>query len=550
MTVRLEGLGVSAGTAIGALARMGQTPRLPSAVPPVDSTDWETERARTALADVSNWLQKRAESLSGEAADILVAESLMAADPALAVAVEKLALDGRPAPWAVSEALAGYQQTLLAAGGYLAERAADLDDIANRAVALLLDEPMPGLPAPGHPYILVASDLAPADTATLNPSEVLAIVTERGGPTSHTAILSKTLGIPAVVSCHGIGSVADGAVLGVDGSAGTVLVDPSAVEVGRLREAAAARAARRARSHGPGRTRDGHPVKLLVNIGGPADVESVIQSEAEGVGLFRTEFLYLDRTDAPSLAEQVDAYLRVFAPLGARKVVVRTLDAGADKPLAFASEPNEPNPALGMRGYRLDRLYPGLLDDQLSAIAMAARETAADVWVMAPMVATPAEAASFTAAARDRGLPLAGVMIEVPAAALAAARVLEYADFVSLGTNDLSQYTFAADRQVGELANLLDPWQPALLQLVAATATAGTAAGKPVSVCGEAASDPLLAVVLTGMGVTSLSMAAGAIADVRAALADVTIDQCRAAAAAALDASDPDAARHAAASVV
>ena len=543
MITALEGLGVSAGTATGPLARMGLIPRLPATVPDIVSVDSEVGRARAALTEVSEWLRRRAASLSGEAADILVAESLMAADPSLAVAVEKLVLDGRPAPWAVSEALAGYQQTLLAAGGYLAERAADLDDIANRAVALLLDEPMPGLPAPGHPYVLVAEDLAPADTATLDPVEVLAIVTERGGPTSHTAILSKILGIPAVVSCQGVGEVPDGSVLGVDGSTGTVLVDPSPAEVARLRQAAEARAARRASSRGPGRTRDGHPVKLLVNIGGPADVDSVLDAEAEGVGLFRTEFLYLDRTGAPSVEEQAEAYRGVFGPLGDRKVVVRTLDAGADKPLAFAAQPGEPNPALGMRGYRLDRLHRGLLDDQLQAIAVAAAGTASDVWVMAPMVATASEAAAFTAAARRHGLPVAGVMVEVPAAALGAAGILQHADFVSLGTNDLSQYTFAADRQVGELAHLLDPWQPALLHLVAATARAGEEAGKPVSVCGEAASDPLLAVVLTGLGVTSLSMAAGSIADVRAALAEATLDQCRQAARVALEAGDAEAAK-------
>lgn len=550
MTATLEGLGVSAGTATGPLARMGRTPRLPANVPPVDSADDETFRARAALTEVSRWLQRRAGALTGEAADILVAQSLMAADPSLAVAVEKLVLDGRPAPWAVSEALAGYQQTLLAAGGYLAERATDLDDIANRTIALLLGEPMPGLPAPGHPYILAAEDLAPADTATLDPAQVLAIVTERGGPTSHTAILSKILGIPAVVSCHGVTDLPEGTVLGVDGSTGTVMVDPTADEVARLHDAAAARSARRASSHGPGRTRDGHPVKLLVNIGGPADVDSVIEAEAEGVGLFRTEFLYLDRADAPSLEEQIDAYRRVFAALGGRKVVVRSLDAGADKPLAFANQPGEANPALGMRGYRLDRFHHDLLDDQLRALSVAARDTAADVWVMAPMIATAAEASAFTTTARRHGLPVAGVMIEVPAAALRAAHILEHADFVSLGTNDLSQYTFAADRQLGDLAPLLDPWQPALLHLVSLTATAAVAAGKPVSVCGEAASDPLLAVVFAGLGITSLSMAANSIADVRSAIADVTLRGCRTAARAALHAADPETARAAAASVV
>lgn len=545
MSPRLAGLGVSPGTASGPVARMGDAPALPPAAPLVADTDQETSRARGALAEVAGWYQRRAAALSGPAADVLTAESLMAADPALATAVEKLVLSGRAAPWAVTEALAAYKDVLLAAGGYLAERASDLDDIARRAVAVLLGVAMPGLPDPGHPFVLVAEDLAPADTATLDPRQVLAIVTARGGPTSHTAILSKTLGIPAVVSCQGIDAVADGAVVGVDGSAGTVVVEPSAEEVRDLRVRAAERAARRASSRGPGRTRDGHPVKLLVNVGGPADVGAVIDADAEGVGLFRTEFLYLERADAPSVEEQRGIYASVFAPLAGRKVVVRTLDAGADKPLAFAAHDVEPNPALGVRGLRLARRQPGLLADQLRALQLAAGDTGADVWVMAPMVSTPTEAADFAATVHGHGLPIAGAMVEVPAAALRAGSILTRVDFVSIGTNDLSQYTFAADRQIGQLAELLDPWQPALLELIALTARAGRDLGKSVSVCGEAASDPALAVVLTGLGVTSLSMAAGSVADVRAALAERTLADCEAAASAALAAAGPDEARRA-----
>lgn len=435
---------------------------------------------------------------------------------------------------------------LQSAGGYLAERAADLDDIANRAVALLLGEPMPGVPSPGHPFVLLADDLAPADTATLDPATVLAVVTERGGPTSHTAILAKTLGIPAVVSCPAVLSIGDGTVVAVDGSTGVVLIDPTPEEIAQSARRSAERAARLAASHGPGRTRDGHPVKLLANVGGPADVPGVIAANADGIGLLRTEFLFLDRRDAPTLGEQQATYAEILTGLQGRKAVVRTLDAGADKPLAFATQQAEPNPALGIRGLRLDALLPDLYDTQLEALARAVKDTNADVWVMAPMVSTAAEAAAFAERVRGHGLPIAGVMIEVPAAALCAAQIMEYVDFVSIGTNDLSQYTFAADRQAGALAPLLDPWQPALLQLIAMTAAAGHAAGKPVGVCGEAASDPLLAVVLTGLGVTSLSMASPSLAEVRAALAERTLAECQAAATAALAAPTPATARAAA----
>jgi phosphoenolpyruvate-protein phosphotransferase (PTS system enzyme I) len=546
MSKDLHGLGVSAGSAAGPVVRLGVPPKLPDVVPAVADTSAEADRAVAALEAVGDFLRRRSAAATGQAADVLAAEAMMACDPALATKVRDLAGGGRPAAWAVSEALASYRELLTSAGGYLAERAADLDDIADRAVALLLGEPMPGIPAPGHPFVLLAAELAPADTATLDPAAVLAIVTERGGPTSHTAILAKTLGIPAVVSCPEILAVPDGTVVTVDGSTGTVIVEPAPEQVEQAARRRAERAARLAAAYGPGRTRDGHPVKLLANVGGPADVPAAVAAEAEGIGLLRTEFLFLDRHDEPSSEEQRAIYAEILAGMGGRKVVVRTLDAGADKPLAFASQETEPNPALGIRGLRLDGLFPALLDTQLEALALAAKDTGADVWVMAPMVSTPAEAAAFADRVRGHGLPIAGVMIEVPAAALRAAHIMTRVDFVSIGTNDLSQYTFAADRQAGPLAPLLDPWQPAVLQLIAMTATAGRAAGKPVSVCGEAASDPLLATVLAGLGVTSLSMASPAVAEVRAALAERTLAECEAAAAAALTATTPAAARAAA----
>ena len=546
MSRDLHGLGVSAGSAVGPAARLGTPPELPAVEPTVTDTRTEADRAVAALETVGEFLRRRSAAASGEAAEILMAEAMMADDPALATKVRDLAGGGRPAAWAVSEALASYRAMLTSAGGYLAERAADLDDIADRTVALLLGEPMPGIPAPGHPFVLLAADLAPADTATLDPDAVLAIVTERGGPTSHTAILAKTLGIPAVVCCPETLSVSDGTVVAVDGSTGAVVVEPAHEQVERAARQRAERAARLAAAHGPGRTSDGHPVKLLANVGGPADVPAAMAAEAEGIGLLRTEFLFLDRHDEPTGEEQRATYAEILARMGGRKVVVRTLDAGADKPLAFASQGAEPNPALGIRGLRLDGLLPALLDTQLEALALAAKDTGADVWVMAPMVSTPAEAAAFADRVREHGLPVAGVMIEVPAAALGAAQIFEQVDFVSIGTNDLSQYTFAADRQAGALAPLLDPWQPALLRLIAMTADAGRAAGKPVSVCGEAASDPLLAIVLAGLGVTSLSMASPSLAEVRAALAERTLAECEAAAAAALAAATPAAARTAA----
>ncbi|HEX2772538.1 MAG TPA: phosphoenolpyruvate--protein phosphotransferase [Micromonosporaceae bacterium] len=548
----LRGIGVSPGTVGGPVARMAPPPALPPPVP-VSDRDAEAARAVAALTAVAADLDRRAvaaetaapggTSRAGTAAEILRAQAMMAADPVLRDAVATHVADGRDAPHAIAEALAAHREAFLAAGGYLAERAADLDDLRDRAVAVCLGAPLPGVPDPGHPYVLIARDLSPADTAGLDPADVLAIVTEEGGPTSHTAILARAAGLPAIVRCTGALGLVDGTVVGVDGGRGELTVGVDEVGLRDLRERNRIRVARLAQSRGPGRTADGHPVALLANVGSVRDLQGMAADAVEGVGLFRTELLYLDRSSAPTQAEQAAAYAAVFAECPGRRVVVRTLDAGADKPLPFLSQPPEPNPALGVRGLRLARRRPDVLDTQLAALAEAAKASTADVWVMAPMVATVAEAAAFVDRCRAAGLPTAGVMVEVPAAALRADALAGVVDFLSIGTNDLSQYAFAADRQVGELAELLDPWQPALLSLIAACGDAGRRTGTPVGVCGEAAADPELAPVLVGLGVTSLSMAPRAVAEVRLALSAHTVDDCRRAASLALDAADASEAR-------
>ncbi|WP_446215663.1 phosphoenolpyruvate--protein phosphotransferase [Micromonospora sp. IBHARD004] len=545
MPERLTGIGVSPGVTAGPLLRVAPAPRLPepTAVAVAD-VEAELARADSALAAVAAELRRRADAARRpEAAEILRAQAMMAEDPVLHETIADVIRGGRDAAHAIADAFAEHRRAFQAAGGYLAERVTDLDDVRDRAVAASLGRPMPGVPAPGHPYVLAARDLAPADTADLDPEQVLALVTEAGGPTSHTAILARSLGLPAVVSCAGALSVPEGTVVRVDGGSGEVLTDVDEALVTATRAAAAARRDRATPSRGPGRTADGHAVKLLVNIGSAAQLRGDEAAGAEGVGLFRTELLFLDRSTVPGLDEQVRAYAEVFAAMAGRPVVIRTLDAGADKPLPFLDQAGEPNPALGVRGLRVARRRPEVLRTQLEAIDLAARRTGADVRVMAPMVATAAEAREFATIARAAGLSNVGVMVEVPAAALRAPHLLDQVDFLSIGTNDLSQYVFAADRQCGDLAELLDPWQPALLQLIAACATAGGAAGKPVGVCGEAAADPLLAVVLAGLGVTSLSMSPRALAPVRAALAAHTLADCARLAKLALAAEDAEQAR-------
>jgi phosphotransferase system enzyme I (PtsI) len=540
----LRGIGVSPGLAAGPVARMSPPPSLPEPRT-VDDPEREVTVAADALRAAETRLRERAAAATGAARDVLEAQSMIAADPMLLEGVTARIKGGTDAPHALRETFEEHRRTLEGLGGYLAERAADLDDIAHRAIAAALGVPMPGVPSPGHPFVLVADDLAPADTATLDPRSVLALVTERGGPTSHTAILARSLGLPAVVGCAGVLDLAGGESVTVDGTTGQVRSGVTEDEVICVRERAEEERARLAGGKGPGRTADGHPVDLMLNIGSAADLAGVDLTDVAGVGLFRTEFLFLDRHDAPDLEEQVAAYTEAFTLLERGTIVVRTLDAGADKPLPFLGLPEEPNPALGVRGLRVARDRPEILATQLDAIAIAAERTKADVWVMAPMVSTRVEAEEFAARAREHGLATAGVMIEVPAAALRAARFLDVVDFLSIGTNDLSQYTLAADRQSGGLADLLDPWQPALLDLIGRCAAAGKASGRPVGVCGEAAADPLLAPVLAGLGITKLSMSPRALPAVRASLAAHTLADCERLAARALETDDAAGAREA-----
>jgi phosphoenolpyruvate-protein phosphotransferase (PTS system enzyme I) len=536
-SVVFEGVGVGTRAVAGPVARMAEAPPTPADEPAVGGPEEEREKAFAALAAVAADLRARGAAAGGHTADVLEAQAMMAEDPDLADGIAGRVAGGKTAARAVHETVGDYREMLAGAGEYLAARVADLDDIAARAVARVTGVPMPGLPERDTPYVLVARDLAPADTALLNTDLVLALVTAEGGPTSHTAILARSRGIPAVVGASGVLALADGVPVLVDAAAGTVTGHPSAgllADAGRRTAVAAAAAS----VTGPGRTADGHAVKLLANIGGVADVAEANEAGAEGVGLFRTEFLYLGADEPPSPAAQVDAYRSVFAglPAGSR-VVVRTLDAGADKPLPFLPLGDEPNPALGVRGLRAFRgEHEGMLRTQLEAIKTAADAVsgtghAVDVWVMAPMVNDAEEAtwfAALAAAARlDVGGGKVGVMVETPAAALTAGAILAGAcGFASIGTNDLTQYTMAADRMLGALGAYQDPWHPAVLKLIGATAEAGAANDKPVGVCGEAAADPLLACVLVGLGVGSLSMAPSALAEVRAALAGRTRAEC------------------------
>jgi len=498
-----------------------------------------------AAQAVSAGFSRKAEKASGAAAEVLTASAGLARDKGLRGAVRKHFAAGGGLLDAVHAGVEQFVTIFTGMGGLMAERVTDLRDIERRIVAHLVGEPEPGVVVPDTPAVLVAEDLAPSDTAGLDPAVVLGLVTERGGPTSHTAIIARQLGIPCVVGVAHAMTIPAGTRLLVDGITGLVELDPDEAGAEERVAADATERAALASWSGPGATADGVPVKILANVADGDSARSASSAPVQGVGLFRTELCFLNRQDEPSVEEQASIYGEVLGAFGQdRYVVVRTLDAGSDKPVAFATHVGEENPALGVRGLRLSFDNPGLLDRQLEAIAKAAGDTGTEAWVMAPMVATVAEAADFAEKVHGLGLK-AGVMIEVPSAALLAHRILEVVDFLSIGTNDLTQYTMAADRMATDLAHLTDPWQPAVLQLIAITAEAGFNADKPVGVCGEAAADPLLACVLVGMGVTSLSMAAAAVRPVGARLATVSMDLCEDAAEVALAATDPASAREA-----
>ena len=460
------------------------------------------ERARAAArGDVEAARDRIAEQAGAEEAAIFDAHLLLLDDSALLDPARRAIEGGASAAAAWGEAARATAEAYRGLDDpYLRERADDVEDVGGRVLRHLTGAPAPGaIEAPG---VLVVRDLTPGDAAALDRERVQGIAVGRGGATSHAAILARALGIPAVVGLgERLGEVADGTLLVLDGDAGTIEVDPPAdtlAEREQAREAAERRRARaRERATEPARMRDGETIEVAANVGSAADAAAAVELGADGVGLLRTEFLFLDRDEAPSEDEQVAVYEEIAAALEGRPVIVRTLDAGADKPLRFLPQAQEDNPFLGVRGIRLGLAHPELLRTQLRAIAtVAARHP---LKVMFPMVATLDEYRQARAMI-DADVEV-GVMLEVPAMALQADAFAREVDFFSVGTNDLTQYTMAAERGNEALAGLLAGLQAPVLRLIAAAVEAARAHGRWVGVCGELAGEPEAAVVLAGLGV-------------------------------------------------
>ena len=539
----IKGVGIGRGVAVGKVIRMAPPLEEPADVrrdASVSAVE-ENERVTKAMAKVNAELNHKAEQAANgdegakQAAPILQAIAMFASDPSLAENIKNLVNGGKTGERAVLEGFAQVEEMFKMIGGYQAERAADLHDVGQRVIAELRGVAAPGVPESDNPFVLVAEDLSPADTSTLDLTKTLAIVTSQGGPTSHTAILARARGIVSVVSAAEAADLKDGEQVIVNAAKGEVVTEPTDEEI-KQAEAAKEHAAKAKELRGQaGGTKDGHLVPLLANLGKPADAKTALEYGAEGVGLFRSEFLFIGNSEPPSVEEQTKAYTELLSQFPGKKVVIRMLDAGADKPLPFLTPEDEPNPALGLRGLRTLREHKEVLEGQLKALAAADAQTDADLWVMAPMVADEYEADYFVKLGKSFGLKKVGAMAEVPSIALMADKVAEVADFVSIGTNDLTQYTMAADRTLGSVAGYQTAWHPAVLRAIKLICDAGNAKGMPVGVCGEAAADPDLAVVLTGLGVNSLSMTPVALDDVRAQLAEVTFEEAQAKAKAALN---------------
>lgn len=543
----LTGIGVSVGAAVAPVYRYRFS--LPDVEKQtIDDVESETERLESAVAaaaaEIKQLQQEANRRVGPDEAAIFDAHLLILQDPDLqAAARERIGRQQVNAEFAWQSAVEQVAANYLdLEDDYMRSRAADVLDVGKRVLRQLMDLEAPSLDF-DKPVILVAADLNPSDTARLNPEHVYGICTERGGATSHSAILARALGIPAIVGLgHELGILEPDQVVGMDGGSGQLWLHPDGAQQQQLQaqreEWLAQQASVKQAGQGEALTQDGHRVEIGANIGGPHDVAVALEYGAEGVGLFRTEFLFMERNRAPEEEEQLAAYRQVVAELNGRPLIIRTLDVGGDKPLPYINLGNEENPFLGWRGIRFCLGNPDLFKTQLRAICRASVDEAGQpqpVKLMFPMIGTLTElrqAKALLAEARaeldEAGQPYAdeievGIMVEVPSAVAIADQLAAEADFFSIGTNDLTQYLMAADRGNAQVNHLADAMQPAVLRQIKLVVEAGHAAGIWVGLCGELAGNALAAPLLVGLGLDELSMNAPAIPAVKQAIRGLTL---------------------------
>ncbi|WP_454174800.1 phosphoenolpyruvate--protein phosphotransferase [Gordonia sputi] len=527
-------LPASPGIAIGP----GFTPAVVDVEPPdeqFDSADAQSARLRDALdavrADIESLRTTTAQHSPADAA-IFDAHLVMLDDPDLVAAALERVESGVPASRAWAEAVAAVENEWRAVDDpYLRERAVDVHAVGQQVLRKLAGIPDATIDGTG---ILVIDDLLPAQAAGLDPEKVAGVILAGGSPTSHAAILARARGIPAVVAAGSdVLAIEPGVTVALDGSTGEVVVDPDDQTLERLRGEASRAAERgelaRASAHESASTADGTRILVAANLGSVEDARAAAEGGADGSGLVRTEFLYLDRAEPPTVDEQIDTYLAMADALGGQRITLRTLDVGGDKPLPFASQPAEANPFLGLRGLRLALAEKALFDDQLRAIVTVAHQT--PISIMFPMVTTVDElltarehldaAINSVGRGEPAGLEV-GIMIEVPAAALKTAAFAPHVNFFSIGTNDLTQYTLAAERGNTSVAALADPLDPAVVTLINRVCR-GAGPDRLVAVCGELAADETATDLLVALGVRELSVAPRAVPPIKQAVRGIDV---------------------------
>ena len=508
----------------------------------------------TAVEQIKVVKENALKNLSEEEGAVFDAHILMVQDPMLLDSTKGLInADGANAIWAFNEA-AQQQINILAAmeDAYMKERAADVKDVSKRVINILAGVDVPDLTAINEEVIIVAYDLTPSETAQLNKNFVKGFATDIGGRTSHSAIMARSLEIPAVLGLNNITEqVNSGDVLAIDGSTGDLIINPSEEEKAefstRAERAAAEREEQLKFIGKESKTSDGHEVELAANIGSPNDVDGVLENDGEGIGLFRSEFLYMDAKDWPTEEEQFQAYKTVLERMNGKRVIVRTLDIGGDKTLDYYTFPEEMNPFLGYRAIRFCLDNVDIFKTQLRALVRASEF--GRLAIMFPMIATVGEflkakeiytevynEVKATNPNISDSIEL-GMMVEIPAAAAIAEQFAEHVDFMSIGTNDLMQYTMASDRMNDKVTYLYQPLNPAILKMIDMTIKGAHAKGKWVGMCGEMAGDERVIPLLLGMGLDEFSMSATSILAARKQIAGLSKTDMEALAEKALKAS-------------
>ena len=503
----LSGLGVGLSPAQGEVLVIEHSQLIPAWTKSTKTAEQETSELTGAIAFVANQLDELGAKAGGTSAEIFEAlKALLEDDELLEVSKSNIS-EGWSAAASFGKAVDEFSE-LLKGDPTFDERIADFQDLSKRVQARLAGITLElDLPATGR-IVLVGDDFSPADTAQFTDA-VIGVVTIKGGPTSHTAIICRSRNIAAVVSCPGASELATG---------DKVLVDPVGDRVIVSEDVSLATQAINFVPIG-----DKSLIPVRANIGTLDDALSASKTLADGVGLFRTELLYLSATHEPSIDQQAKIYTEILQAAPAGPIVVRTIDAGSDKPVPFLNMPAEENPSLGVRGYRLIANHREFVEGQLKALEIAREQSGREVWVMAPMVSTLDEAKTFAQLAKSFGKYKVGIMIETPSMAILVDQLGGVLDFVSVGTNDLSQYLFAADRMNPSLGTLLNHWQPALIQSLARIASDAKKAGISSGVCGESASDPAFAILLAGLGFDSVSVSRSQVNAVHDALSSLDL---------------------------